>query len=414
MTTNTSVQPIKVAVLGFGMSATVFHIPFILALPQYELVSIFERKATPEKSVAREAHPTIRVVNTLDQVLNDPEIELVFISTVNDTHFGSSESASQASGNSFRRNVWLTIEILTEYSKACLNAGKHVVVEKPLTPTSAEAWELAHLAAKQGLVLAVYQNRRWDGDFLTVKSLLSKGVLGNLSEFESHFDRFKNEAATTKLWKELALPGSGAAYDLGSHLVAFFQATLEKVLTFTHLQIDQILSIFGKPARVTGIVRNSRLIGNPDVEDSFLIHLHYEPEDTPGRKLPLIATARGTVLSLLAPQLRFSVKGTSGAFIKHGLDCQEDQLKAGGASAPPQSDFGVDPAALAGTLYTSKGSETVPTINGNYAAWFENVADAIRSKDRTKLIVTPEQAALTIEIVEAAIRSSREGRTITL
>ncbi|KAL8278605.1 hypothetical protein RQP46_008897 [Phenoliferia psychrophenolica] len=366
----TAQNPIKTAVLGFGMSATVFHIPFIQALPEFELVSIFERKATPEKSAARDAFPKVKVVNTLQQVLDDAEVELVVISTINDTH--------------------------AEYATACLNAGKHVVVEKPLTPTSAEAWELARLAKAKGLVLAVYQNRRFDGDFLTVKSLMAQNAFGELSEFESHFDRFKNEAAVTKMWKEAALPGSGAAYDLGSHL------------------IDQILSLFGKPSKVTGIVRNSRLIGNPDVADSFLIHMHYEPTDAPGRKLPLIATARGCILSLQAPQLRFSIKGTSGTFIKHGLDCQEDQLKKGAASALSQSDYGVEPASLDGTLYKASGPETIRTINGNYPAWFANVADAIRSGDRTRLEITPEQAALTIEVVEAAIRSSNEGKTVSL
>ncbi|ORY70655.1 NAD binding Rossmann fold oxidoreductase [Leucosporidium creatinivorum] len=363
--------PINVAVLGFGMSATVFHIPFIKALPEhFNLTTIFERSATETKSAARDAFPEVKVVNTLDAVLSDPSIQLVFVSTINDTHF--------------------------DYSKAALNAGKHVVVEKPLTPTSTEAHELAKLAKEKNLVLAVYQNRRWDSDYLTVKKLMKQGVFGELSEFQSNFDRFKGEAATSKLWKEQDLPGSGSAYDLGSHL------------------IDQILELFGKPQKVTGIIRNSRAVGNPNVADSFLIHLHYDASDVAGRKLPLIATARGSILSHVSPQLRYTIKGTSASFVKHGLDIQEDQLKAGAASAVTKSDFGVEPASLAGQLYTPGKVETITSEAGSYRSWFENVADAIRSGDRNRLIVTPEQAALTIEIIEAATQSSREGRTIDL
>ncbi|SCZ87497.1 BZ3500_MvSof-1268-A1-R1_Chr2-2g04963 [Microbotryum saponariae] len=415
-----SSPPIKVAVLGFGMSAQVFHIPFIQSLSQHShLTTILERSATADSSKARDAFPEVKVVTHLQHVLDDDELELVFVSTINDTHY--------------------------EYTKAILNAGKHVVCEKALTPTSAEAYELAELASKKNLVLAVYQNRRWDSDFLTLKQVLAENRLGELSEFTSHFDRYKNEAATTKLWKEKVgrkypsrvhlreckplsslfwirqdLPGSGAAYDLGSHLV------------------DQILALFGKPQAVTGFVRNSRSIGNPDVPDSFLIHLHYPSTSEAGRRLPLIATARGSVLSLVSPQMRFTVKGTKGAFIEHGLDVQEDQLKKGAKSAVDQADFGVEPKELQGTLYEVEGGHKIETETGNYKAWFENVAEvsiifpifapcheltkdsdtpstqAIRSKDRSKLIVTPEAAALTIEIIEKATQSSKEGRTIQL
>jgi len=301
-------------------------------------------------------------------VLCDPDVELVFVSTINETHFG--------------------------FAKACLLAGKHCVVEKPLTPTSKEAWELAKLAKEKSLILAVYQNRRWDSDFLTVKALIEKGAFGELSEFESHYDRFKNEAATNRFWKETALPGSGAAYDLGSHL------------------IDQVLYLFGKPTSVTGIVRNSRTIGQ--VHDSFVVHIHYEATDKPGRQLPLLATVQGSILSRVAPQLRFVVKGTDAAFVKYGLDVQEEQLKAGAAAAISMPDFGVEPVSLQGTLYTATESHKLPTLPGTYAAWFYNVFQSIRAKDPSLLVVTPEQAALTIQVVEAALESSQSGRKIDL
>ncbi|KAK4049143.1 hypothetical protein OIV83_004339 [Microbotryomycetes sp. JL201] len=368
-------QPINVAVLGVGMSATVFHIPFIQALPdQFKLVTIFERSATADRSRARELFPTVKVVNKLEDVISDQTIQLVFVSTVNDTHY--------------------------EYSKLALEAGKHVVCEKPLTPTSKAAYELAELAKDRNLVLAVYQNRRqvlahrWDADFLTIKKLIGEGAFGHLSEFQSNFDRYKNEAATTKLWKEEDRPGSGMHYDLGSHLV------------------DQILDLFGKPDSVTAILRNSRSIGNPNVPDNFIIHLHYNA--TNERKLPLLATARQSILSLQSPQLRFTIKGTDAAFIKHGLDVQEDQLKAGAHEAVARSDFGVEPENLQGQLYTSEGMRNVKSERGSYISWFKNVADAIQSGDRNKLIVTPEQAALVIEIIEAATVSSKEERTVQL
>ncbi|GAA5891162.1 hypothetical protein JCM5296_004915 [Sporobolomyces johnsonii] len=367
-----SQQPIRVAVVGFGMSAIVFHLPFIRSLPdKFQLKTIVERSATKDSSKARDAFPDVNVVNTLDEVLKDGEIDAVWILSINDTHY--------------------------DYVKAVLNAGKHAVVEKPVTPTSQEAYELAALAKEKNLVLAVYQNRRWDADFLTVKDLMRQGAFGELSEFQSNFDRYKNEAATTKLWKEKALPGSGSAYDLGSHL------------------IDQILDLFGPPKRVTGIVRNSRSIGLPEVADSFLIHLHYDATDAPGRKLPLIATARGSILSLTNPQLRYIIKGTAGAYVKHGLDVQEDQLKAGGAAAVSAKDFGVEPESASGLLYTLENPskpEPVKSQAGQYGQWFANVAEAIQTNDPSKLVVTPEQAALTIKIIELATQSSLEGRTL--
>ncbi|KAK4055839.1 hypothetical protein OIO90_003094 [Microbotryomycetes sp. JL221] len=361
-------KPINVAVLGIGMSATVFHIPFIQALPKhFKLASIFERSATEEKSRARELFPDAKVVNKLEHVLSDPEIQLVFVSTINDTHY--------------------------EYTKRALEAGKHVVCEKPLVPTSEQAYELATLAKSKKLVLAVYQNRRWDADFLTLQKLIKSGTFGEISEFQSNFDRYKNEIATTKMWKEEDRPGSGSLYDLGSHL------------------LDQILSLFGRPSRVTSILKNSRSLGNPNVPDSFMIHLHYDVSAE--RRLPLLATARQSMLSLQTPQLRFTVKGTDAAFIKHGLDVQEDQLKADATQAVSKADFGVEPSSQHGQLYTKKDVQTVESETGRYIDWFKNVAEAIQAGDRNKLIVTPEQAALVIEVIEAAIVSSKEGRTVS-
>lgn len=356
------------------MSATVFHIPFILSSPSFHLSSIVERSATSTSSKAREAYPQVKVVNTLDEALEDDRIDAVWILTINDTHY--------------------------EYVKTCLDKGKHVIVEKPVTPTSEQAFELAKLAKEKNLVLAVYQNRRWDADFLTIQKMISNGTFGELSEFQSNFDRFRNEPAVTKVWKEKNLPGSGLAYDLGSHLV------------------DQLLTLFGPPARITARLLNSRLIGLPSVPDSFQIQLHYPPSPSaPSRQLPLIATAQSSSLSLLTPQQRFLVKGTKASFIKHGLDVQEDQLKKFGKDATGKEEFGRESEEAYGRLYKVENPgevERVNSENGSYKSWFENVAEAITSGDREKLIVKPEQAALTIRIIELAIQSSEEGRTIDL
>ncbi|GAA6010096.1 hypothetical protein JCM10207_007557 [Rhodosporidiobolus poonsookiae] len=362
--------PVKVAIIGVGMSTTVFHAPFILSLPdKFSLKVIVERSATADKSKARDLYPGVKVVNTLDEALKE-DIDAVWVLSINDTHY--------------------------PYAKQILQAGKHAVVEKPVTATSAEATELAELAKEKGLVLAVYQNRRWDADFLTVKKLMASGTFGELSEFTSHFDRYKN-VPNAKQWKDAALPGAGAAYDLGSHL------------------IDQILDLFGPPQSVTGLVRNSRLIGSPDVPDSFLIHLHYPAlPSTPGRSLPLLATARASILSLQAPQPRFTIRGTQATFVKTGVDVQEPQLVEGGAKAIEKEDFAVEPESQAGVLYTADKAETIISERGAYGKWFENVADALAAGDASRLIVTPEQAALTIRIIELAEQSSKEGRTIDL
>lgn len=163
--------------------------------------------------------------------------------------------------------------------------------------------------------------------------------------------------------------------------------------------------------------------------------VHYDPTDAPGRKLPLIATARGAILSLVTPQLRFTVKGSSSSpppgihpdpflpagteasFVKFGIDVQEDQLKEFGAAAVSRPDFGIEPESIRGTLYTLADPSkpiTVPTLKGAYKDWFINVADAVRSGDPSRLQVTPEQAALTIQVIEVAMQSSKEGRTIKL
>lgn len=238
--------PIKTCVLGVGLSGLTFHIPYILALHGlFELAAVLERNPrSPGGKVKERFGADVTVYNTLDQVLADKDIELVVVGTPNVTHF--------------------------EYVKQCLQAGKHVLVEKPIVPTAAEARELKELATSKHLIIYVYQNRRWDADFLALKRLLREPSssplhLGDLLEFESQYvfpryqrftflistrsyDRYQTKLKGT--WKDENLPGAGQVYNLGSHL------------------IDQAIALFGRPTSVTGMVENVRDIGDPDIDDS--------------------------------------------------------------------------------------------------------------------------------------------------
>jgi len=376
-----SSAPIKTAVLGMGMSATVFHIPFILSLPHlFKLHTILERAATPEKSAARDRYGStgFNVVNTLEEVLSDKDVELIVISTPNATHF--------------------------EYAKAALTARKHVIIEKPLVTSSAEATILIDLAASNNLILATYQNRRWDSDFLTLRKLLDvEKPFGQLSELETRYDRWKPEMKGNGTWKEEAAWGHGAVFDLGSHL------------------IDQVLTLFGTPHTLSAHISNSRCLGPSSFDDSFVAHFFYPPHSPllPESTIPLIVTIRSASLSAMSPQLRFTVKGTKGSWVKYGLDVQEDQLKLEPPMGTEDELFGVESVQNEGVLTVVDAAapggfrkESVKTETGDYISWYKNVGDAIQSRDRNKLIVKPEQARETIRMIELIYQSSKEGKVI--
>ncbi|KAG8907517.1 hypothetical protein FRB99_003890 [Tulasnella sp. 403] len=361
-----AMRPIRVSVLGMGLSATVFHIPLIQALPgTFKLHSILERSATHTSSEARARYGDIKIVTTLDDVLQDGEVDCVVISTPNSTHFS--------------------------FAKAALEAGKHVIIEKPLVPSVGEADILIAIAAPRNLIIATFQNRRFDSDYLTLKSVLDR--LGDLVEFESHYDRWR-PSLKGGTWKETAGRGQGIVYDLGSHL------------------IDQILQLFGSPDRLFAHIYNSRNIGPPDFDDAFTAHFYYD-----NRNLPLIVTLKASPLSALDPQLRFSVKGTKGSFVKYGLDQQEDQLKLGIPTDHP--NFGREPEAFQPTLTTLDAngsfiSERIPTLQGSYLQWYANVGSALQANDPAALIVKPEQARETIRIIELMYQSSSQAKVLSL
>lgn len=306
-------------------------------------------------------------------MLADPQVGLVIVTSIPSSHF--------------------------ELVKAALLAGKHVVCEKPFVPSSEEASELARLAKQQGVVLSVYQNRRWDADFVTVKGLLQDAALGRISEFESHFDRHRPEppaAGTT--WKAQDLPASGAIFDLGSHL------------------LDQFVALFGLPERVKAFVGNQRLYkdagtGGEAGGDSFTVLLHYD-------KLNMLGTAKAAVVSAEPEQLRFWVRGTRGTFKKFNLDVQEPQLKDG--KRPGQEGFGVEPAEANGTLTVVDSDTNQPSARRvapksppeTYLRFYELLAKAIRGEGDNP--VSAEDNTLVIKLIEAAKLSSAEERTIRL
>lgn len=256
-----AVNPYNIAVVGFGLSAKVFHIPLIAAIPDFKLYGIVQRSPQPDNDASK-SHPSIKHWRSVDEVYADKDVDVVVITSIPGTHF--------------------------EMCKAALSAGKHVVVEKPFVPTAKEAEELIAIAKDKGRLLTVYQNRRWDSDYLTLRKIMSEGSLGDIAEFETHFDRHRPEPPADT-WKTKDEPGNEAIYDLGTHL------------------IDQVYHAFGMPQRVTGFVGKQRRQVQRGSNDSFTVLLHYEG---------MLATAKAGVVSAAVEQLRFWVRGTKGSFKK--------------------------------------------------------------------------------------------------
>lgn len=342
---------IGVGLIGYGMAARVFHAPVIESVPRLRLKKVFARRGDE----ARERYPQVEVVRDAAALLRDEEITLVVVATPNASHF--------------------------ELARDSLLAGKHVVVEKPFTNTSDEARQLIELAGERERLISVHHNRRWDGDFLTVRSVVASGLLGRLVEYESHFDRFRNRPRPNA-WREDEGPGSGILYDLGPHL------------------IDQALVLFGRPHAVTADIRAQRDFAKAD--DNFELLLDYD-----ALKVTLKA---GMLVRERGP--RFILHGTEGSFVKHGLDPQEEALKRG--LTPSEPHWGEEPRELWGRLNTLLGGlhfeGRVETLAGRYQAFYENVADAIAG--RAELAVKPEEAFDTIRLVELAIESGERRCTL--
>lgn len=346
-------QPINTALCSFGMSGWVFHAPFINIHPCFNLYAVFERS----KDLAKQKYPGIITFRSLDDMLADENIELVIVNTPNATHY--------------------------EYSKKSLLAGKHVVVEKPFTVEPQEAEELIALAKKQNRVISVYHNRRYDSDYKTVYKIVNEGALGEITEAEFHYDRYKEELSP-KLHKEIPGPGAGALYDLGSHL------------------IDQALHLFGMPSAVFADIVIMRPVSK--VDDYFELLLYYENKRV---RLKSTYVAREAVPS-------FVVHGSKGSFLKPRGDVQEAMLQQ---EVSPKSDhWGRENENDWGLLHTEKNGKIIrahiPSEEGNYLDFYHDLYGAIRKNKA--LPVTAEDGLNVIKVIKAAFRSNEEKRIIEL
>lgn len=338
---------IKVALASYGLSGRIFHAPFLQAHPNFDLKLILERT----KNESAERYPHAQIVRSYDEILQNPDIDLVVVNTPNPLHYSM--------------------------AKGALTAGKYVVVEKPFTTTVDEGRELIALAREKGLMLSVYHNRRLQSGIKTAKRLLAEQQLGELKTYQMTVDRYRPQLGPKK-WKEEPNPGAGLLYDLGSHM------------------LDESLVLFGWPEAVCADLRAERSAGT--VCDYYHVRLDY-----PGHKV--IAQA-----SMLArePAPAYVIHGDQGSYVKHVQDIQEHLLGEGAdPSVPGWSD---EPEASWGLLHNDQGRRTYPTVPGSYQDYYDNIYRHLAAGE--PLLVEPEQALRVIELVDVVQRSASEQRTL--
>jgi predicted dehydrogenase len=343
---------LKVGLIGYGYAGKTFHAPLISAVPSLELAAVASSDAA--KVQADWPHATVHA-SPAELIARD-DLDLVVIATPNATHH--------------------------PLARAALLAGRHVVVDKPFTVALDDARELVALARERGRVLSVFHNRRYDGDFLTLRRLVADGALGRVVEMSSRHDRFRPEVRPR--WRESAEPGAGLWFDLGPHL------------------LDQALQLFGHPRAITlarDLTRDGAL-----ADDWFHASLRYD-------RLHVQLHA-GMLVAASAP--RFVVHGTSGSFVKDGLDAQEDALKAGVRPTwPPEPGWGIDPGRATLVTREADGSATSTPVamqRGEHMAYFAAIAAAIL--DGRPNPVPPDEALAVMELIELGIRSAAGGREL--
>lgn len=346
-------QKIKVALLSYGMSGKVFHAPFLELHPGFELLGSWERT----KKLIHKDFPAAKSYPNLESILEDKSIDLVIVNTPIDTHF--------------------------EYAKKVLLAGKHAIVEKAFTSNVIEAKELQALAQAKGLKLSVFQNRRWDSDFKTVKKILDDKILGDIVEAEFHFDRY-NPFLSLKTHKETANAGAGIVKDLGPHI------------------IDQALYLFGMPQAVFADIRITR--AHSVVDDYLDILLYYSDF-----RLRLKAS-----FFVREPYPSYVLHGKKGSFLKPRADVQEDHLKLG--KKPNLTTWGTEQQSQEGLLHTEIGEklikQKVPSLQGNYYDFFEGVFQSILYEKPEP--ITAKEGVNVMRIIEAAYLSNEQKRTIKI
>ena len=360
-------QPVRVGIAGFGMSGQVFHAPFLDADPRFRIAKVFERSTEH----ARAEYPYVRTVRSFGELLGD-DIDLVVLCTPNAEHLPMALEA--------------------------LASGKHVITEKPAAAAAAEADEMRAAAERAGRLFTVFQNRRFDGDFRTVRKLIGEGALGDVVDYEAHYDRFVT-GPDPKGWRQAGGRGVGILHDLGVHL------------------IDQAYALFGMPEELYADFAKQR----PETPgpDRFTVTLYYAS----GLRAVL---SEGEVAACPGPH--FAVHGTKGSFLKYGMDPQEAALQSGKRPARrqtgpgrqdcgPDDGWGADDPAMYGTLARvlddgSIAKEKVPTVCGDYGLFYDGVFEALT--EGAPPPVDPAEAADVLRILEASLVSGEEGRRIRL
>ncbi len=346
-------KKINTVLCSFGMSGSVFHAPFLNIHTGFNFYSVWERS----KKSGKEKYQSVIIYTTLEEMLDDDAVELVIVNTPNYTHY--------------------------EYTKKALLADKHVIVEKPFTVTVADGEELIELAKSRNKKLSVYQNRRYDSDYKTIKKILDKKLLGDLVEAEFHYDRYSNELSY-KIHKEIPGPGTGALYDLGSHL------------------IDQALQLFGMPEALFADIRIIRPISK--VDDYFELILYY----------PNLRVKLKSSYLVREPLPGYILHGTKGSFIKPKTNIQEILLQKG--EIPGTDNWGKEPNSEKGLLHTEKDGEVVreyvESESGNYGDFYSAMYEAIRNGKPVP--VSSQDGLNVIKIIEAANESNLKKHVVDL
>ncbi|MCK3655590.1 oxidoreductase [Pasteurellaceae bacterium Macca] len=339
-------KTLNIAIAGFGYSSKVFHLPFLTQDPRFAIRKVYERQTNR----AAELLPEVEIVRDFASLLS-PEIDLVLITTPNQTHY--------------------------EMAKRAILAGKHVLVEKPLATSQAEAEELATLAKANNVVLAIYQNRRWDDAIATAKTVLAEGLVGEPVDCEIRIERYA-KGKNVKQWKETGEKGTGLVYDLGVHL------------------LDASIYLFGKPQAIFADIRYQHDGALSD--DNFTLHLYY----LSGLKVALFASKYAREAGR-----HFTLHGKLGSYVKQTVDPQESRLAQGQTKVAEHE-------AECGILHTEINGEVVckpfPSTPASYADFYHNLYEGI--VQGKPLAVTPEQASYVLGLIEKAFESARKGQKI--
>jgi predicted dehydrogenase len=346
------VEPLRVALIGYGLAGSAFHAPFIAANPDLMLAAVVTRDEGRRK-LARTRHPEAELLDSADDVWRRAvDFDVVVV------------------GAPLRVHVSL--------ATAAVEVGLPVVVEKPFAPASGDARELVETARDRGVLLTVFQNRRWDGDFLTMKKLVEQGELGEITRFESSFERWRPDVSARA---ENDPEQGGVLLDLGSHLV------------------DQAVQLFGPVRTVYGEL-DSRRPADTTNDDAFVALTHVS-----GVRSHLWMSAAATQS---AP--RFRVLGMRAGYVKYGLDVQEHALVAG--ALPDEPEWGREPEEAWGVVGAGNDVRAVETEPGAYQEFYRGLVASLR--DGAPPPVEPQDAVSALEVLEAARVSAGEARVVAL